>query len=146
MADNRYERNKEMIVLKKKNEIKINIPSSLENLSLIRALVKTYLDIHHIESKDVFQLLSAVDELATNVVEHGYQYQNGDIIIEIQKDNDVIHLVVEDNGLGFDEKKKSKEEGGMGLFLAKAIADDFRIEKKINGTIFKIEKKVREAK
>ncbi|MGL4945251.1 MAG: ATP-binding protein, partial [Fusobacteriaceae bacterium] len=99
--------------MKKKNEIKINIPSSLENLSLIRALVKTYLDIHHIESKDVFQLLSAVDELATNVVEHGYQYQNGDIIIEIQKDNDVIHLVVEDNGLGFDEKKKSKEEGGM---------------------------------
>ncbi|MGL5963088.1 MAG: ATP-binding protein [Fusobacteriaceae bacterium] len=132
--------------MKKKNEIKINIPSSLENLSLIRALVKTYLDIHHIESRDVFQLLSAVDELATNVVEHGYQYQNGDIIIEIQKNNDIIHLVVEDNGLGFDEEKTSKEEGGMGLFLAKAIADDFKIEKKINGTIFKIEKKVREAK
>ncbi|MGL6100111.1 MAG: ATP-binding protein, partial [Fusobacteriaceae bacterium] len=123
--------------MKKKNEIKINIPSSLENLSLIRALVKTYLDIHHIESRDVFQLLSAVDELATNVVEHGYQYQNGDIIIEIQKNNDIIHLVVEDNGLGFDEEKTSKEEGGMGLFLAKAIADDFKIEKKINGTIFK---------
>ncbi|MGL4402114.1 MAG: ATP-binding protein [Fusobacteriaceae bacterium] len=135
-----------MTDLKKKNEIKINIPSSLENLSLIRALVKTYLDIHHIESKDVFQLLSVVDELATNVVEHGYQYKNGDIIIEIQKDNDVIHLVVEDNGLGFNEEKISKEEGGMGLFLAKAIADDFRIEKKINGTIFKIEKKIREAK
>ncbi|MGL4981208.1 MAG: ATP-binding protein [Fusobacteriaceae bacterium] len=132
--------------MKKKNEIKINIPSSLENLSLIRALVKTYLDIHHIESRDVFQLLSAVDELATNVVEHGYQYQSGDIIIEIQKNNDIIHLVVEDNGLGFDEEKTSKEEGGMGLFLAKAIADDFKIEKKINGTIFKIEKKVREAK
>lgn len=146
MADNRYERKKEMTVLKKKNEIKINIPSSLENLSLIRALVKTYLDIHHIESRDVFQLLSAVDELATNVVEHGYQYQSGDIIIEIQKNNDIVHLVVEDNGFGFDEEKTSKEEGGMGLFLAKAIADDFRIEKKINGTIFKIEKKVKEAK
>lgn len=146
MANNRCERKKEMSVLKKKNEIKINIPSSLENLSLIRALVKTYLDIHHIESRDVYQLLSVVDELTTNVVEHGYQYRNGDIIIEIQKNNDVIHLVVEDNGLGFDEEKKSKEEGGMGLFLAKSIADDFRIEKKINGTIFKIEKKVREAK
>lgn len=129
-----------------KNEVKINVPSSLENLSLIRALVKTYLDIHHIESKDVFQLLSVVDELATNVVEHGYQYQDGDIIIEIQKDNDIVHLVVEDNGLGFNEEKKSKDEGGMGLFLARAIADDFKIEKKVNGTIFKIEKKVREAK
>lgn len=128
----------------KKNEVKINIPSSLENLALIRALVKTYLELHHIDPKEVFQLLSVVDELATNVVEHGYQYQPGDIIIEISKSNDSIQLLVEDNGLGFDETKISKQEGGMGLFLARAIADDFKIEKKINGTIFKVEKKLRE--
>lgn len=128
----------------KKNEVKINIPSSLENLSLIRALVKTYLELHHIDTKEIFQLLSVVDELATNVVEHGYKYQPGDIIIEISKSNDSIKLLVEDNGLGFDETKISKQEGGMGLFLARAIADDFKIEKKINGTIFKVEKKIRE--
>ncbi|MBP6062797.1 MAG: ATP-binding protein [Fusobacteriaceae bacterium] len=128
----------------KKNEVKINIPSSLENLALIRALVKTYLELHHIDTKEVFQLLSVVDELATNVVEHGYKYQPGDIIIEISKSNDSIRLLVEDNGLGFDDTKISKQDGGMGLFLARAIADDFKIEKKINGTIFKVEKKIRE--
>ena len=117
----------------KKNEVKINIPSSLENLALIRALVKTYLELHHIDTKEVFQLLSVVDELATNVVEHGYKYQPGDIIIEISKSNDSIRLLVEDNGLGFDDTKISKQDGGMGLFLARAIADDFKIEKKING-------------
>ena len=128
----------------KKNEVKINIPSSLENLALIRALVKTYLVLHYIDTKEVFQLLSVVDELATNVVEHGYKYQPGDIIIEISKSNDSIRLLVEDNGLGFDDTKISKQDGGMGLFLARAIADDFKIEKKINGTIFKVEKKIRE--
>lgn len=128
----------------KKNEVKINIPSSLENLALIRALVKTYLELHYIDTKEVFQLLSVVDELATNVVEHGYKYQPGDIIIEISKSNDSIRLLVEDNGLGFDDTKISKQDGGMGLFLARAIADDFKIEKKINGTIFKVEKKIRE--
>ena len=127
-----------------KNIIKMTIPSSLENLSLIRALVKTYLELQHINDKDVFQLLSVVDELSTNVVEHGYKYKPGDIILEIQRSNDVIQLIVEDNGVGFDEEKLSKEEGGMGLYIARAIADNFKIEKKLNGTLFKIEKKIKE--
>lgn len=128
-----------------KNVIRMTIPSSLENLSLIRALVKTYLELQHINEKDIFQLLSVVDELSTNVVEHGYKYKPGDIILEIQRSNDVIQLIVEDNGVGFDENKLSKEEGGMGLFIARTIADNFKIEKKLNGTLFKIEKKIKEA-
>lgn len=128
-----------------KNVIRMTIPSSLENLSLIRALVKTYLELQHINEKDVFQLLSVVDELSTNVVEHGYKYKPGDIILEIQRSNDVIQLIVEDNGVGFDENKLSKEEGGMGLYIARTIADNFKIEKKLNGTLFKIEKKIKEA-
>ncbi|GAA6324201.1 ATP-binding protein [Fusobacterium ulcerans] len=128
-----------------KNIIRMSIPSSLENLSLIRALVKTYLEVQHINEKDIFQLLSVVDELSTNVVEHGYKYKPGDIILEIQKSNDIIRLIVEDNGIGFDEEKLSKEEGGMGLYIARAIADNFKIEKKLNGTLFKIEKRIKEA-
>ncbi len=128
-----------------KNIIRMSIPSSLENLSLIRSLVKTYLEVQHINEKDIFQLLSVVDELSTNVVEHGYKYKPGDIILEIQKSNDIIQLIVEDNGIGFDEEKLSKEEGGMGLYIARAIADNFKIEKKLNGTLFKIEKRIKEA-
>lgn len=128
-----------------KNIIRMSIPSSLENLSLIRALVKTYLEVQHINEKDILQLLSVVDELSTNVVEHGYKYKPGDIILEIQKSNDIIQLIVEDNGIGFDEEKLSKEEGGMGLYIARAIADNFKIEKKLNGTLFKIEKRIKEA-
>lgn len=128
-----------------KNIIRMSIPSSLENLSLIRALVKTYLEVQHINEKDIFQLLSVVDELSTNVVEHGYKYKPGDIILEIQKSNDIIQLIVEDNGIGFDEEKLSKEEGGTGLYIARAIADNFKIEKKLNGTLFKIEKRIKEA-
>ncbi|SJZ33035.1 serine/threonine-protein kinase RsbW [Cetobacterium ceti] len=129
-----------------KNEIKLYVPSSLKNLSIIRALARTYLELQKLEQKDIVQILSIIDELSTNVVEHGYQYQPGDIIIELEKQNDTIYLIVEDNGVGFDEEKESKEEGGMGLFIARAIADDFKIEKKLNGTKFKVEKKVREVK
>ena len=90
------------------------------------------------------KILSIVDDLATNVIEHGYEYKSGEIIIELQKNEDIIHLIVEDNGIGFDEDKISKEEGGMGLFLAKAMADNFKIEKKVNGTKIKVEKRIKE--
>lgn len=126
-----------------KNEIKITLPSSLENITLIRALIKTYLEVQKVDSKDVLQLLSVVDELATNVVEHGYEYQSGDILIEVNLTNDNIKILVEDNGIGFNDKKVSKQEGGMGLFLVKKLSDNFKIEKKVNGTIFKVEKKIR---
>ncbi len=128
----------------KKNEIKLLVSSALENLSVIRSLIKTYLNLHNIEDRNIMEILTIVDELATNVVEHGYQYQPGELIITVEKDNNIIRLVVEDNGIGFDDEKLSKEEGGMGLKIAKKMSDNFKIEKKLNGTKFKVEKKIKE--
>ncbi|MDP0489106.1 MAG: ATP-binding protein [Fusobacterium sp. JB021] len=130
----------------KKNEIKLLVSSALENLSVIRSLIKTYLNLHSIEKRNIMEILTIVDELATNVVEHGYQYQPGELIITVEKDGNIVKLVVEDNGVGFDDEKISKEEGGMGLKIAKKMSDNFKIEKKSNGTKFKVEKKIKEGK
>lgn len=126
------------------NDIKITVPSSLENLALIRGIVRVFLELHSVSKKDIVQLLTVVDELSTNVVEHAYAYTVGDIILEIRKDMDNIKIIIEDNGSGFDENNISKDEGGMGLSIARAISDDFKIEKKINGTLFKVSKKIKE--
>lgn len=127
-----------------KNEIKILLSSALENLSVIRTLIRTYLTLHKVEERNIMEILTITDELATNVVEHGYQYKPGELIITIEKDGSIIKLVVEDNGVGFDESKMSKEEGGMGLRIARSMSDSFKIEKKVNGTKFKVEKKIKE--
>ena len=127
-----------------KNEIKILLSSALENLSVIRTLIRTYLILHKVEERNIMEILTITDELATNVVEHGYQYKPGELIITIEKDGSIIKLVVEDNGVGFDESKMSKEEGGMGLRIARSMSDSFKIEKKLNGTKFKVEKKIKE--
>lgn len=127
-----------------KNEIKILLSSALENLSVIRTLIRTYLTLHKVEERNIMEILTITDELATNVVEHGYQYQPGELIITIEKEGSIIKLVVEDNGVGFDESKMSKEEGGMGLRIARSMSDSFKIEKKVNGIKFKVEKKIKE--
>ncbi len=127
-----------------KNMVKIYIPSSLKNLSVIRAMVKAYLEVQRVENEDVLKIVSIVDELTTNSVEHGYAYSIGEIVVELQKDGDMMSIVVEDYGNGFNENGKSKEEGGMGLILAKSMSDSLCVEKKLKGTRIKVLKRVKE--
>ena len=132
--------------MEEKNEIKLVVPSSLKNLTLIRALAKTYLEAQNIQSQEIMKLLSVIDELATNVVEHAYRYNTGEMTIFLKKEGNIVHLSVEDYGHGYEEGKKSKDEGGMGLFIVKKMVDEFEIEKKEKGTKFNVLKEVKEAK
>lgn len=129
-----------------KNKVKIAMPSYLENLSVIRAMVRIYLKEHKISETDEVQLLSVLDELATNAIEHGYGYsERGEIKIVLNIFDKTIFLTVEDDGKGYDENLDSKEDGGFGLFIVKKLVDVFQIKRKTKGTIFKIEKRLREA-
>lgn len=129
-----------------RNDVKLVLPSSLQNLTLIRALAKTYFESQNIEKGDVMKLLSVIDELATNVVEHGYRYETGEMTIFLKKIGNTVYVSIEDNGHGYDEKNSSKEEGGMGLFIVKGMVDEFNVEKKETGTKFNVSKEVKEAK
>ena len=125
------------------NRIKIFIPSFLGSLSTVRAMVRVYLREHNISELDEVQILSVVDELTTNVIEHAYSYSEGEIEVVLNIYKETVFLTVEDFGKGYDESLDSKEDGGFGLSIARKLVDDFRIEKKEKGTIFRVEKKIR---
>ena len=127
------------------NRVKIFIPSFLSSLSTVRAMVRVYLREHHISELDEIQILSVVDELTTNAVEHAYSNSQGEIEVVLNYYNNTIFLTVEDFGRGFDESLDSKEDGGFGLSIARKLVDVFEIEKKSKGTIIKVEKKIKEA-
>ena len=127
------------------NRIKIFIPSFLSSLSTVRAMVRVCLREHHISELDEIQLLSVVDELTTNAVEHAYSDSQGEIEVVLNYYNNTIFLTVEDFGRGFDESLDSKEDGGFGLSIARKLVDVFKIEKKTKGTVFKVEKRIKEA-
>ena len=127
------------------NRVKIFITSFLSSLSTVRAMVRVYLREHHISELDEIQILSVVDELTTNAVEHAYSYDKGEIEIVLNFYKKTIFLTVEDFGKGYDESLDSKEDGGFGLSIARKLVDVFKIEKKTKGTVFKVEKKIKEA-
>ncbi|WP_427169323.1 ATP-binding protein [Fusobacterium nucleatum] len=130
-------------VEKEVNRIKIFIPSFLGSLSTVRAMVRVYLKEHNIGELDEIQILSVVDELTTNAVEHAYGYDKGEIEIVLNYYKETIFLTVEDFGKGYNENLDSKEDGGFGLLIARKLVDKFKIEKKEKGTIFRVEKKLR---
>ena len=99
------------------NKIKIFIPSFLEGLSTVRAMIRVYLREHNISKLDEIQLLSVVDELTTNAVEHAYSDSQGEIEVVLNYYNNTYFLTVEDFGRGFDESLDSKEDGGIGYQL-----------------------------
>ena len=125
------------------NRIKIFIPSFLGSLSTVRAMVRVYLREHNISELDEVQILSVVDELTTNAIEHAYSYSEGEIEVVLNIYKETVFLTVEDFGKGYNEGLDSKEDGGFGLSIARKLVDDFKIEKKEKGTIFRVEKKIR---
>jgi len=126
-----------------KSNIKIVVPSSLENLSLIRAMVRTYLGHYDIPEIEIRNFIIIVDELSTNAIEHGYDYKIGEISIDICKLGNEVTIEVEDFGKGYDSNRKSKDEGGMGLQLVKGLVDSFELEKKPTGTEVKIKRVIK---
>ncbi len=129
------------------NGITLQVPSSLKLLSLIRSTVKNYLEIGNVKEKFIYQLLSVVDELATNAIEHGYSYSDEEnllITVRIEKINNEVVVEVEDFGEGFKGEGNSKEEGGMGLNIVRGMVDNFEIIKKEKGLMIKVYKRIEE--
>lgn len=113
------------------NKVSFEIPSCLSNLALIRSFVRAYLEHLKSISKRFNTFTFSVDELATNAVEHGYDYAKGIIRISMNIDKNNIIVSVEDFGKGYDDTSESKFDGGIGLVLIKKLVDEFKLQKNI---------------
>jgi serine/threonine-protein kinase RsbW len=80
----------------------------------------------------------AVTEACTNSVRHAYGENGGtvDIIYELHDDRLVVE--VSDDGGGFDpadvEETDALTEGGLGIAIIKALADEFEVGERADGS------------
>ncbi len=128
-------------------EVEIEIASSYNTLGLIRTFIRSYLDVENISEADKVKIVSVIDELTTNVIEHAYCGENVEtnkVKIKINIEANMICAKVEDYGIGFIKHKKSKEEGGFGLKIVEGIVETIKIFPKDKGTIVEVTKKVKE--
>jgi len=132
----------------KKNNIELEMPSKLENIKIIRDFLRKYLEIEKIGKKSSLQLISAVDELVTNVVEHAYKNKENEdnkIKFLVNKKENKVYLTIEDFGTGFikNENNEKDPDRGMGLKIAKGMVDEFKVVNKSIGTKIEIIKELK---
>ena len=117
---------------------------TLDSLGPIRDYVTAAAKTAGLDKKRTYDLCLAVDEIATNIIVHGYEDsgRSGVIDIGVVIEHQKLTVTLEDDGEPFDpmQGKLPKEEdlsrpleerpiGGLGLFLALEGVDEFKYER-----------------
>jgi serine/threonine-protein kinase RsbW len=114
----------------------LRVAAELNNLETIRHFIEESARALHVDQETALDLAQAVDECATNIVEHGYQGQPGSIEIEIEWAGENLAAVLRDHAPPFDPTSmpapdltlplEKREPGGLGIYLARRMVDDIR--------------------
>ena len=125
------------------NDIKIEIPSRSEFVSVVRLAVAGIAARMEFSVNDIEDIKVAVSEACTNCVQHAYDEENGRIFVTCYLSKNELEIVIEDMGKGFDIKKLGSEEQiknsqeklglGLGLTFIKTLMDRHSIESMIGG-------------
>ncbi len=117
----------------------LKVPSSTENLALIREFVGSIAQQSGFDTSDIGKLELAIDEACANVIEHAYGHDiSKEVIIRATLDDETLRIDVEDTGRGFDpeliEQEKleqlvnKRRSGGLGMRLMKTLMDEVHYE------------------
>ncbi len=117
----------------------LQVPSSTENLALIREFVTSVGRQATLTEMEIGQLELAVDEACANVIEHAYGHDiTKDVSVRATFDDEKLKISVIDEGRGFDPaevNQKSLDQlvherrsGGLGIRLIKTLMDEVSYE------------------
>jgi serine/threonine-protein kinase RsbW len=117
----------------------LNVPSSTENLSMIRDFVGSIGVRAGMGPADLTKLELAVDEACANVIEHAYSSEpTHAVTVKATVDDDTVQIDIVDTGRGFDPTKveqvelekliKSRKSGGLGMRLIQSLMDEVQYQ------------------
>jgi serine/threonine-protein kinase RsbW len=117
----------------------LDVPSSTQNLALIRDFVTRIAGQAGLDEADIAKLELAVDEACANVIEHAYGHDaTKQVTVRAVFDEDVLRIHVVDTGAGFVPGDVPQEElremiekrrtGGLGMRLIRSLMDEVHYE------------------
>jgi anti-sigma regulatory factor (Ser/Thr protein kinase) len=117
----------------------IAIDAALGELAAVRAFVRERVAAAGGDELTMTDLVQAIDELVTNVIEHGYAGRPGRVDVSASRIGDELVFVIRDDAPPFDPRSvpdppldlplERRPLGGMGVHLARTLTDrlDHRI-------------------
>lgn len=114
----------------------LHVAAELQNLEPLRRFVEESALALQADQDAALDLVQAVDECATNIIEHGYRFQPGTIEIEIDRVGDTLTIVLRDHAPPFDPTSlpppdlslpfEERQPGGLGIYLARQMIDQWQ--------------------
>ncbi len=113
----------------------LHVPSSTENLAMIREFVNSVGVQAGLSPKEVAQMELAVDEACANVIEHAYGSDvTKEVSVRAMLDENSVQIEVIDTGKAFDpdlieqvdldKLLSARKSGGLGMRLIKSFMDE----------------------
>lgn len=137
-------------------KFKLDVKADLENLSLIADFISKHALELGLDDKGIFQLQLAADEVASNIILHGYTHETGPIHLTIWNENDKIILMIEDRGEPFNPLNarnpdlntplEERSPGGLGIHFMKTLTDSVHYEFKDGKNILTVSKTLNQTK
>jgi len=118
----------------------LEIVNDLSELHRIHDCLERLAEEWNIPPKPVFDISLTVEELVSNVINYGYEEPGNRIVLTFGLDDDVVSVVIEDEGKAFNPldmpspdihaQAEERKIGGLGIHLAKTLMDSFAYERK----------------
>lgn len=120
--------------------LELRVPAVPASLTEIRAAVRRWTAASDVPAEEVADLLLAIGEATTNVVEHAYGPGGGDIELRIElRGSDELVATVRDEG---DWRTPRGENRGRGIPIIRGCSDHVDIEHSRGGTTVTIHRRV----
>ncbi len=126
-----------------KKDIKLVIPSSLEQIEIIEKAAEKTADKMKFTDEEKDSLAIAVTEAVNNAILHGNKLdKNKKVTILFQLEKDKLVVRIKDEGPGFKPEQVSDplapenllKESGRGIFILSSLMDEVKYEFDENGT------------
>jgi serine/threonine-protein kinase RsbW len=132
----------------------LTVPGNIAEIPRITDYVARAAAQAGLTTRESYYLCLAVDEIATNVVTHGYQRSDtsGPLTIRATFSEDHLRIHLEDTGAPFDPRTapepdihqppQDRQPGGLGIYLALRSVDQFSYARvdELNRSTFTIRK------
>ncbi len=117
----------------------LHVPSSTENLAMIRDFVGKIGERAGMSPPDLVKLELAVDEACANVIEHAYGSDDTrEVTVKAVLNSESVRIDIIDTGKGFDPEsvkeadleqlKRARKSGGLGMRLIRSVMDEVQYQ------------------
>ena len=136
-----------------RNRMVLKFDSFSENESFARNVIASFLLPLNPNIAELTDIKTAVSEAVTNAIVHGYPDTVGEVTMLAEIDDDNVHIVISDSGVGIDDleaalepfytTKPDEERSGMGFTIIKTFMVEVKVISGQNvGTVVDMTKKI----